>query len=273
MKKLILVVGILTQSYFGISQKFEIVKSNNLPYLSGEGIGSGVEFSVVSLTHDNNYIYGLSLNPSNYIIRFDPKTLEVIDALVTDLPDYTYKEVRGMKTPDGITYAGGYLWVAYAPKRKIYKLNKYTGKVLDSIPGPPLTKLYHQYNGFDFDGKYFWLIRNEQGGNDVVLYKLSKSGKILDERKISNTYSLGLHYYNGNLYTIMYDENPENTLSLKKYSISSNSFTESYPTGNIRDVNGCPNGVTMMGKYIYFTTGYSFVETSRKILKLKVTRE
>ena len=264
MKKLILVVGILTQSYFGISQKIEIINSKPLPVLSGNGLGSDIRFGVVSLTHDNNYIYGLSTNPSNYIIRYNPKTLEVIDALISDLPKATYKEIRGNKIPNGITYDGKYLWVAYAAKQKIYKLNKYSGKILDSIPGPPCIELYHRYDGFDFDGENFWLIRNNWNGG-VDLFKLSKSGKILNQKKIDNAYSLGLHHSSKNLWTVLHDV--DKSLTLNKYSTSDSLFTESY---HISWDIGIPNGITIFGKYIYFSTGSV---GTRKIHKIKLVKE
>jgi len=266
MKKLILVVGILTQSLFGISQKFEIIKSEPHPILSGNGIGSDIRFGVTALTHDNDYIYGLSVNPGNYIIMYNPKTLEVIRALVSDIPKGTYEEKRGHKYPNGITYDGKYLWVAHSAKQKIYKLNKYTGKILDSIPGPPCPTLTQRYDGIEFDGECFWLIRNN-GKFNIDLFKLSKSGKILNKQKInSGRYSLGLHYDNEYLFNCFHDFDKK-SLTLNKYSISNNLFVESYPISS--DI-GTLNGITTFGKYIYFTTGSA---STRQIYKLKLIKE
>jgi hypothetical protein len=271
MKKLILVVGILTQSYFGISQKIEKIKE--YPLYNND---THFTFSVISLTHDNNYIYGLSYNPNNYIIKYNPKTFEVVDVLEINFPELLRDELGCNRVAEGLTYDGKYLWVAYAAKQKIFKLNKYTGKVLGSIPGPPITKFCHKYNGLDFDGRNFWIIRNDDDSN-IDLFKLSKSGKILDERKIDsiNTSSLGLHHSNKHLWTCLH--NVGKTVKLSKYSISDSSFVESYPIPYYKNNQtphpfrpgefGVPNGITIFNNNLYFVGG------GRGISKVKLIKE
>ena len=153
MKKLILVVGILTQSFLGFSQ-FSGVKIIKSQPVCKHDVCTYKQ-KVVSLTHDDNYIYGLKTYPNELIYIYNPKTLKIIDSLKINLPnnkiDVMYKHARGL------TYDGKHLWVAYTDKEKIYKIDKHTGKVLGSIPGPPLPKNeYRRYDGIDFDGKYFW---------------------------------------------------------------------------------------------------------------------
>ena len=264
MKKLILVVGILTQSFFGFSQfsGVKIIKSQPVCKNDWRYWSTGV----ISLTHDDKYIYGLTTNPNNWIYIYKPKTLEVIDSLKINFPKNISGAGQIIKRANGLTYDGKYLWVAYAAKEKIYKIDKHTGKILGSIPGPPLTKkIYSRYDGLDFDGRYFWLIRNDYEGR-VDLFKLSKSGKILGKKKIDSTYSLGMHYDNKCFWTCIHDLWGRGVY-IKKYSLPDLKFVESYEMRPYLE-EGLPNGITIFRNKIYIvTTG------ARNISIVKLTKE
>ena len=253
MKKLILVVGILTQSFLGFSQfsGVKIIKSQ--PACTYDVCT--YKQMVVSLTHDDNYIYGLKTYPNELIYIYNPKTLKIIDSLKINLPkvlsdiNVMYKRARGL------TYDGKHFWVVYTAKEKIYKIDKHTGKVLGSIPGPPLPKNeYRRYDGIDFDGKYFWLIMS--GDDNVELFKLSKSGKILGKKKIDSTFSFGMHYSNKCFWICLHDLFGRGVY-IKKYSIPDLKFVESYEMRPYLE-EGLPNGITIFRNKIYIvTTGAS----------------
>jgi hypothetical protein len=252
MKKLILVVGILTQSFFGFSQfsGVKIIKSQPVctyDYCTYKNM-------VVSLTHDDNYIYGLKTYPNELIYIYNPKTLEIIDSLKINLPRVVSDIAMQTQCARGLTYDGKYLWVAYTAKEKIYKIDKHTGKILGSIPGPPMPKMgFRRYDGIDFDGKYFWLIRS--GDSNVELFKLKKSGKILGKKKIDSTFSLGMHYNNKCFWTCIHDMFGKKTrgIYIKKYSISDLKFVESYEMRPYFG-DGLPNDITIFRNKMYIVT-------------------
>ena len=100
MKKLILIVGILTQSYFGISQTFEIINQSNFWPEYNNGLHA--------LTSDSkNNTYAISTNTITsecWLITYDSRTLEVTGKIKINLPETTYDEIKCSKYADGITY-------------------------------------------------------------------------------------------------------------------------------------------------------------------------
>jgi len=264
MKKILLIIGILTQSYFGISQKIKIIDYKKLPIIQD------IRFGLTSLTNDGSIIYALTLNPTK-IIKYNSKTLEIIKTINLKLPNTTYEEIKGYKYSNGITYDGNYLWVAFAAKGKIYKINKNSGKIITHIPGPPIEHIGHQYDGLDFDGEYFWIIRNNYIKNSnkypggPVLFKLSTSGKVLSKYDIPCYHISGLDYKEDYLW--MNQVGDGNNGILSKFSINDCSFTETY---HLDSTFGNPNSISFMNQYAYINTGSA---STRKIYKIKLLKE
>lgn len=258
MKKVILVIGIITQSYFGLSQKIEIVKQSKFhpEYLNG----------LHALTSDSkNNTYAISTNTFTsecWLITYNSKTLENVGKIRINLPETTYDEIKCSKYADGITYDNGYIWVAFAAKQRIYKINPCSGEIVKSIPGPPIVNVNNRYDGLDFDGKYFWVIRNYP---KPILFKLSKTGKIINEYVIPCNYVCGLDYKNGFAWVNQLDK--ENNRILSKFSFSTNSFIETY---FINKKIGVPISIDFKNKYAYITT--SILSTS-SIYKIKLIKE
>ena len=101
MKKLILVVGILTQSYFGISQNLKVVNHKEIP--------NRVDFTnhITSFDNNNGELYGLffgynQLNGNSRpfsILKLNKNTLEVEKTIGLNLPPrpYSDSEIEFMK--------------------------------------------------------------------------------------------------------------------------------------------------------------------------------
>jgi hypothetical protein len=258
MKKVILVIGIITQSYFGLSQKIEIVKQTKFQPKYWNSINA--------LTSDyKNNTYAISTNTRTsecWLITYNSRTLYKIREIKIHLPETTYDEIKCSKYADGITYDNGYLWVAFPAKQKIYKINPYSGKVIKSIPGPPIIKVNNRYDGLDFDGEYFWIIRNVP---KPILFKLSKTGKIINEYIIPCNYVCGLDYVDGFVWVQQLDD--KNNRILSKFSLSTNSFVENY---FIDKSFGVPNSIDFKNDYAYVTTSYL---STFSIYKIKLIKE
>ena len=150
-------------------------------------------------------------------------------------------------------------------------INKNTGEFIKSIPGPPVLHEGQFYGGLDFDGKYFWVIRNSyksynNGGNNyTMMFKLSQNGNIISKYKISEMPVFGLDKEKNNVWMIHKDKNLVSTL--KKYSLSKKKFIETHSN----PINGIPSSISVIDNYFYTHTG-TMIGCSG-IFKLEYVRE
>lgn len=208
MKKLILVVGILTQSYFGISQELRISNHHKIPGRSS--------YSITSFENVNGKLYGLlfgynqhdpSTNSSNpyWIVELDKDTLNYKNHIkIKNIPKrplhsgvkqhwenlnpgktYNEKELgklsKSKKYIRGLTFDGRYFWIADPTREKLHKISKSSGEYLGSISSPPMPNTYWEYSCIEYHNGYFWIVVSHcYDDNQIpILYKLSKSGKII----------------------------------------------------------------------------------------------
>ena len=208
MKKLILVVGILTQSYFGISQELKVVNHHKIPGRSS--------YSITSFENVNDKLYGLffgynqhdpSTNLSNpyWIVEFDKDTLNYKNRIkIKNIPKrplhpgtkqhwenlnpgktYNEKELGKLSKSNmyirGLTFDGRYFWIADPTREKLHKISKSSGEYLGSIPAPSMPNAFCNYSCIEYHNGYFWVVVENKFDEDYIpiLYKLSRSGKII----------------------------------------------------------------------------------------------
>mgnify|MGYP003116993737 FL=1 len=173
MKKLILVVGILTQSYFGISQELRISNHHKIPGRSS--------YSITSFENVNGKLYGLffgynqhdpSTNSSNpyWIVEFDKDSLNHKSYIkIKNIPKrplhpgekqhwenlnpgktYNEKELGKLSKSNmyirGLTFDGRYFWIADPTREKLHKISKSSGEYLGSISAPPMSNAFCNYS-------------------------------------------------------------------------------------------------------------------------------
>tara|TARA_R110002049_G_scaffold254694_1_gene430158 strand:- start:40 stop:903 length:864 start_codon:yes stop_codon:yes gene_type:complete len=205
MKKLILVVGILTQSYFGITQEIKVIREKKIEHHI-YGIGG--------LTFDGRDLY---LKPSMvpYIYRIDTSTFQIKKTLDFILPP-GYEGRGYMQRSVTISHNNcRQLLVGWAGSERIYKVNKYNGKIDGSIPGPigKIDSLYwdpyhekegmgnsfEQYEGIVYNKGYYWVLFRSlgtyeyleipdslNGEEEYQLQKLDSRGKLIESFIIPN---------------------------------------------------------------------------------------
>ena len=107
------------------------------------------EFSAVPLAvglafdQYNNILFQSTTQPGA-IYKFDADTGEIIGELY---PDEPYEHGWG-----DLAFDGTYLWHINVASDMIYKIDQYTGAILDQFPAPS-----NQCEGLTFDGWYLWV--------------------------------------------------------------------------------------------------------------------
>ena len=106
------------------------------------------EFSAIPLAvglafnHDDDILFQSTTQPG-VIYKFDINTQEMIGELT---PDEPYEHGWG-----DLAFDGTYLWHVNVASDTIYKIDQYTGNILDEFPAPS-----NQCEGLTFDGSYLW---------------------------------------------------------------------------------------------------------------------
>lgn len=217
MKKLIIVLGILTQSCYSNSQTVELFHHSKV-----KGKNSFMN-NIISLENVNGELYGLywGYNQTNgnsrpfTIIKMDKNTLDFKKQINLNLPtrplmegeirfwenrkpgrDYG-KPTKSHFYISGLTFDGRYFYLGDPTTETLLKIDKTTGKHLGSIKAPPLPSLNHHYSFIEYYGGYFWVMVDGQDGinrygHKPTLYKISKSGKIIKKFTLPDT-----NYYGG----------------------------------------------------------------------------
>lgn len=107
------------------------------------------EFSAIPLAvglafDQNNDILFQSTTQPGAIYKFDINTEEMIGVLY---PDEPYEHGWG-----DLAFDGTYLWHINVASDSIYKIDQYSGEILDEFPAPS-----NQCEGLTFDGYYLWV--------------------------------------------------------------------------------------------------------------------
>ena len=95
------------------------------------------------LQQNNNILFQSTTQPGA-IYKFDADTGEIIGELY---PDEPYEHGWG-----DLAFDGTYLWHINVASDMIYKIDQYTGAILDQFPAPS-----NQCEGLTFDGWYLWV--------------------------------------------------------------------------------------------------------------------
>lgn len=199
MKKILLVIGFATYSIFGFSQFYNVPKKGmflekDIPnvgiinYVSHPHDSVSWSQGIQSLTTDKKYLYASSYSPWGTIYKINPENLKVIKKIKYKLPG---KEERIKKKKSSmlqlhkhLMHDKNNLFIGCSSREKIYKINKKTGDIIDSIPGPPTPERQQFYGGICYYGGYYWVIRNDYNYGTMI-FKLSKYGYIVDKYDLS----------------------------------------------------------------------------------------